>query len=425
MTSFHDFFGSGGQRTSRRRESKEVDTQGLYDLLGVPKDADAKAIKKAYRKKALKSHPDRGGDPEVFKKITKAYEILSDQSKRDLYDKHGEEGVEKGHAPEESPFSNIFQPGNRSRKGLQKGESGILPIQCTLEELYNGAVKKAQFNKQFFCEACGGKGGKNVRVCQECNGRGMKLVTRHLGPHMIQQMQAQCDACGGQGEICRPQDRCRRCNGAKVYKKIHTFDVHVNRGTKDEKKILFREEGDQIPDKIPGDVYVQINQLPHHRFRREGAHLFYNKKISLVEALTGFEFPIQTLDNRTLIVKSSPPTLYAPDSVRAIRDEGMPMQDDISRYGNLYVTLSVQFPETLPRMVIKDLASFLPDIERDPIDIRDPNLDQLILEDIDIEEEKEKWREEAQSRKNMKGQLDDDDDDERQQGVQTAQCQTQ
>lgn len=423
---FNDFFGSfdgGGHHAPRQRESKEVDTQGLYDLLGISKDADDKVIKKAFRKKAMKNHPDRGGDPEVFKQISRAYEILSDKEKRELYDKYGMEGVEKGPQNQGHSFGDIFSSGRT--KGKRKGQNGILTVDCTLEDLYNGAKKEAQFRKQFLCDVCGGTGGKNVKMCRECDGKGVRLITRQLGPHMIQQMQARCDACNGTGEICRAQDRCRKCNGKKVYKKMHKFDVHVNKGTKNEKKILFREEGDQAPDIIPGDVYVQVKQLAHSRFRREGAHLFYNKKISLVEALTGFEFLIKTLDNRTLIVKHVPSVLYSPGCIRAIKDEGMPMQDDCSRYGNLYVTITVVFPDRLPPMAIKELGSILPEIKRDPIDMSDKDLEQQILEEVDIEEEKEKWREEANVRKNAKGQLDEDDDERGHQGVHTTQCQTQ
>lgn len=254
------------------------------------------------------------------------------------------------------------------------------------------------------------------------------MVVRQLGPNMIQQMQARCDNCNGTGEIMRPQDRCRECNGKKVYKKIHKFDVHVNKGTKNKKKILFREMGDQAPDIIPGDVHVQINQLPHKRFHREGAHLFFKKEITLVEALTGFEFTIKTLDEkpRTLIVQHEPNVMYGPGAIRAIRDEGMPMQGNTSTFGNLYVTLSIKFPKKLDPMAIKELGTILPHIEREEINTDDEDLEEVVLEDIDIVAEKRKWAEEKKTRKDYKGQLgEDDDDDDDRGGGGTTQCQTQ
>jgi len=422
---FNDFFG-GGHHVPRQREKKKVDTQKFYDLLGIPKNADEKTIKKAFRKKAMKNHPDRGGDPEKFKEISKAYEILSNKEKRELYDKYGEEGVEKGGGDDGDMFSNIFGGGGgRSRKAKRKGQNGLLSVDCTLEELYNGCRKSAKFRKQFFCDTCGGKGGKNVRECSRCDGKGVRMVVRRLGPNMMTQSQARCDTCSGTGEICRSQDRCRACNGAKVYKKMHTLQVHVNKGTKNEKKILFREEGDQAPDTIPGDVYVKIKQLPHKRFVREGAHLFYKKELTLAEALTGFEFTIETLDKRTLIVQHEPDVLYSPGAIRAIRDEGMPMQDNTSTFGNLYVTITVKFPAKLPPTFIKELKSLLPSIPRDPIDTSDEDLEQQTLVDINLKKEKKKWAEEKAYRKNEKGQLDDDDDDDQHHGGHQTQCQTQ
>jgi len=421
---FRDFFGGGSHR--QQRETKPVDTQHLYDVLGVNKNADDKAIKKAFRKAAMKNHPDRGGDPEKFKEINKAHEILGNKEKRDLYDKYGEEGVEKGGGGDSGDvLSSFFGGGSSGRKGKRKGQGGLLTVDCTLEELYNGCTKQATFRKQFFCNSCGGTGGKNVRQCSDCNGRGVKTIVRQLGPNMIQQMQAKCDSCSGSGENCRPQDRCRSCNGAKVYKKMHQFDVHVNKGTKNKKKILFREYGDQAPDIIPGDVHVQINQLAHRRFHREGAHLFYKKEILLVEALTGFEFAIQTLDDRTLIVQHEPNVLYGPGCIRAIRDEGMPMQDNTSTFGNLYVTLSIKFPKRLNATIIKELGTILPDIERNEIKTDGNDLEEVKLDDIDIASEREKWADDKKSRKNYKGQLDEDDDEERHHGSHQAQCQTQ
>jgi len=423
---FNDFFG-GGHHVPRQREKKKVDTQHLYDVLGIPKNADEKAIKKAFRKKALKNHPDRGGDPEKFKEISKAHEILSNKEKRELYDKYGEEGVEKGGGDDGGDmFSNFFGGGGgRSRKAKRKGQNGVMSVECTLEDLYNGCTKDAKFRKQFLCAACGGTGGKNVRECSRCDGKGVRMVVRRLGPNMMTQSQVRCDTCSGTGEICRPQDRCKVCHGSKVYKKMHTFPVHINKGTKNEKKLLFREEGDQAPDTIPGDVYVKIKQKSHDRFVREGAHLFYKKEITLAEALTGFEFTVQTLDKRTLIVQSEPDVLYSPGCIRAIRDEGMPMEGNTSTFGNLYVTISVKFPKKLPATFVKELRNMLPHISRDPIDTSNEDLEQLYLEDIDIKKEKKKWAEEKACRKNEKGQLDDDDEEDQHHGGHQTQCQTQ
>eukprot|EP00463_Aulacantha_scolymantha_P006611 TRINITY_DN835_c0_g1_i1.p1 TRINITY_DN835_c0_g1~~TRINITY_DN835_c0_g1_i1.p1 ORF type:complete len:203 (+),score=33.22 TRINITY_DN835_c0_g1_i1:31-609(+) len=191
---------------------------------------------------------------------------------------------------------------------------------------------------------------------------------------------------------------------------------------KDQHKILFREYGDQAPGIIPGDVYCQLKLAPHKKFRRDGSHLFYNQEISLVEALTGFEFKMTTLDNRILIVKSEPNVLYAPGSIRAIREEGMPQENNPTCRGNLYIVIKVNFPKTLKERAIKELATFLPDFKRPELKI-DGDYEECYFEDFDLEEEKEKWKNETTSRKEHNAQFKDDDEAP-QQGHQT-QCQTQ
>lgn len=427
---FSQFFGGGGghhhHRQAPKKPKKKVDTQHLYDILAIKKDADEKQIKKAFRKAALKHHPDRGGDPAKFKEVNKANEILGNKEKRALYDKYGEEGVEKG-GPGDSGdvFSNFFGGGGGGRKKKQKGQGGLLSVEVTLNDLYNGCVKKAKFNKQFLCDTCGGTGGKNVRECTSCDGKGVKMKIRQIGPGMIQQMQSACDDCKGTGEIVRRQDRCRDCYGKKVYKKIHEFDVHVMKGMKHKQKILFREAGDQAPDIIPGDVHVQLKMKGHKRFIREGAHLFYDKKISLVEALTGFEFTIKTLDKRTLIVQSEPNVLYGSGCIRAIRDEGMPQEGNTSIQGNLYLRLTVKWPKELSPTRLKEIGKILKEgnTSGERINRNNADLEEIELEDVNIKKEKKRWKEQKDGRKKHKGQLDDDDD-EPSRGQQT-QCQTQ
>jgi len=420
---FRDFFGqTGGGGFSQRQESKPVDTQALYDIIGCAKDADYKALKKAYRKTALKTHPDRGGSEEKFKEVNRAWEILGNQEKRAIYDKHGVEGVERGGGGGETDImSHLF--GGGGRKGKKKGQGGLLSVDVTLENLYNGCTKKGQFNKQFFCDGCGGTGGKNVTQCSGCNGQGLKIQIRQLGPGMLQKVQSKCNDCQGTGEMIAARDRCRTCNGKKVYRKIHTFDVHVMKGMKDKKRILHREIGDQSPGIIPGDVHVEIKMTPHKLFKRNGAHLFYNKEITLVQALTGFEFTMETLDKRTLIVQSEPDVLYAPGSVRAIREEGMPLEDNPSLFGNLYIVISVKFPKHLDPKTVVELGTFLPDIERDEIEMGE-DLEEVSLEDVNLSSEKQKWKEEKATRKNYNSQFKEDED-EAQGGQQQTQCQQQ
>lgn len=150
------------------------------------------------------------------------------------------------------------------------------------------------------------------------------------------------------------------------------------------------------------------------------------KKISLVEAITGFEFTLQTLDGRTLIVQSLPDVYYGPGSVRAIRDEGMPQEDNIAVHGNLYVTLDIEWPKKLDIRTIDELTKLLDGNKTDPSfdNVNMKEVEDVELEDVNKEEEKALWKQQKASRKHMKGQLDEDDEDEQPRAHQ-AQCQTQ
>jgi len=415
---FHNFFDpfeSAGHHPQRHQPRKNVDTTKYYEILGISKDATAAQLKKAYRKLCMKHHPDRGGDENKFKEINKVYEVLSNKEKRELYDKGGEEAVEKGSVGGGDPFD-LFRSKPRGKK---KGQDAVAKLTVTLEDLFNGATKSLRFRKQTLCSGCNGTGGKGVKACRGCDGRGIRFQMRQLAPGMIQQIQSQCNDCNGVGEIIPKSGRCRQCRGDKVVHEMKDLQVHINKGMKHGSKIRFREEADQKPGITPGDLIVKLEAKKHSRFIREGAHLFYRKQISLLEALTGFEFTIQTLEKRTLIVQSLPDVLYHPGSVRAIRDEGMPQETNPSVRGNLYIALSVKFPDELDDNSIAQLRKVLTGNKRSKIS-KGEDYEPVTLHVVDIKKEKIKWKQEAQE----KNQYDSDDDDPRG-GHQTAQCHAQ
>jgi DnaJ family protein A protein 2 len=201
----------------------------FYDILGVSSSADENEIKKAYRKLAMKYHPDRNQDKELanekFKEISHAYEILSDPQKKEVYDRYGEEGLqgEGGGAgmSAEDLFSHLFGGGfgggRSQQRGPRKGKDMAHGLKVSLEDLYKGKTSKLALQKQVLCQACEGRGGKAgaVQTCKGCNGRGVKIIMRQMGP-MIQQMQQTCPDCNGEGETIRDADRCKVCYGRKV-----------------------------------------------------------------------------------------------------------------------------------------------------------------------------------------------------------------
>lgn len=305
---FEDAFGGGmpggGMPGGRGRRGKPADTEKMYEILGVEKNASPDVIRKAYRKLAVKFHPDKGGDPEKFKEIQKAFDILGDERKRDIYDKYGEEGLEGG--GDGGGGGDIFDvlSGRQRRKnpGVKKGENMVHPLKVTLEQLMKGSSRTLRLTRKVIDQQ------KGVETCASCGGRGAKIQTIRMGP-MIQQVQKTCDECGGTGVNYRQ---------VKVQE---TLEVHIPKGAPDGHKINFSEKADEIPDGEAGDVVFVLQEQSHPEFKRKGDDLYIERTISLSEALCGFTMELKHLDGRTLIIKSKPGDVIKPVSFDPFREE--------------------------------------------------------------------------------------------------------
>merc|ERR1712137_186125 len=410
------------------RERGPVDNEKFYKLLGVERSASQRDIKKAYRKAAMIHHPDKGGDEEKFKEITKAYEALGDEEKRGLYDKYGEEALEGGGGgggvhPGDI-FSELFGGGGGRRRGSgrpqkRRGEDVVFPLKVSLEDLYNGTTKKLRLTKNVICKACNGKGGRgdSVQTCRGCKGHGVRIVVRQLGPGMIQQMQTHCTECNGEGTVIADADMCQTCHGGKTVKERKTLEVYINKGMKHKERIVFRGEADEAPETIPGDVVVVLQEKKHEVFRREGSMLFFQKTITLVEALLGFEFRVTHLDERVLLVKSDPNEVIKPGDVKAIRDEGMPEHKNPYNRGNMYVEFKIKFPEKseLGPKASEWLPKVLPPAEeKNAMDNLPDEYEEFVLEDVDIDAERRRFE---QAHKEAY-----EEDDEHHRGAHQARC---
>ena len=306
----------------------------FYDILGVGSDASDAQLKTAYRKGALKHHPDKNAhnpeSAEKFKEISTAYETLADPQKRQLYDQYGEEGLEQGGMgaggmSAEDLFSQFFGGGGGAFGGMFGGGGGMRDTgpkkartihhvhKVSLEDIYRGKVSKLALQKSVICPKCDGRGGKEgaVKTCPGCNGAGMKTMMRQMGP-MIQRFQTVCPDCNGEGETIREKDKCKQCNGKKTVIERKVLHVHVDRGVQAGTRIDFRGEGDQMPGVQPGDVQFEIEQKPHPRFQRKGDDLFYHAEIDLLTALAGGAIHIEHLDERWLSVDITPGEIISP-----------------------------------------------------------------------------------------------------------------
>ncbi|KAF1797141.1 hypothetical protein V8B55DRAFT_1485929 [Mucor lusitanicus] len=352
-----------------------------YEILEVETDASDHEIKRAYRKLAMKYHPDKNPDEgERFKEISHAYEILSDPESRASYDRFGEDGPGGGAGgygmSADDLFANLFGGGGGGGMGFdfggdfhghgmprrpRKGESMRYPLSVTLEDLYLGKKTKLALEKNVICSNCEGRGGKTgaTRKCGACKGKGYSVAMRQVGMGMIQQMQVPCGECDHTGEVAK--EKCKKCKGKKVTVEKKYLEVFIEKGMEDGQKIAMKGEGDQEPGVEPGDVILVLNQKEHATFTREGNDLLVEVTISLTEALCGFDKVIVThLDGRGIQVKQPAGQIIKPGMVKRIPNEGMPTYKRPDNRGDLYIKFDVEFPADNFTADFATLESILP-----------------------------------------------------------------
>jgi len=364
-----------------------------YDLLGIPPDSSVNDIKKAYRKMAVKYHPDKNPNnpsaAEKFKEVSEAYEVLSDENKRKNYDQFGKEGLQGGfHSSAEDIFSQFFGGGGFSsffgggQRGPKRGDDIVHEIPCNLDDLYKGKATKLAVNRSVICNKCEGSGAKegiSAGKCKTCDGSGYRIIVKQLGPSMVQQMRTVCNDCGGKGESLKEEDKCKNCKGKKVIKEKKILQVFVDKGMKHGQKIVFSGEADEYPGVEAGDIIFVVSEKKHDVFRRNGNDLIIDYKITLVEALTGFAFTIKHLDDRELFIKSGKNEIINPGDVRVIEGEGMPQHKKPFEKGNLFIHFTIEFPQPgfFNNNQIKQLENILP--PRKPIPKETPEMETVEL----------------------------------------------
>lgn len=398
----------------------------LYEILEVPPQSTPEEIKKAYRKLAIKYHPDKNPNAgDRFKEISVAYEILSDPEKREVYDKYGEEGLKEGGGADAADIFSMFgfpfggrgghSHGRGGRQQKRKGKNVAVAFPVTLEDLYCGKQAHFKLDKTVLCSQCSGKGTKNPGTktkCNTCEGQGFRVHIRHVAFGLVQQMQEPCAACGGEGEVIKAKDRCKKCSGNKTIEEERKLDVFIDKGMTHGQQIVFSGEGDQMPDIIPGDIILVLQCAEHAVFRREGNDLFIEKKIKLVEALCGFQFLLTHLDGRTLHVKSTKGEVVKPGDTMRIENEGMPQFKNPFEKGSLFIKFEIEFPESgsISNDQISSLMKILP---------KGSTVDEKMITD-DVEEVSLKFVTEKEAsghgkkkqQRSVYGESDDEDDDD-------------
>lgn len=343
-----------------------------YEVLGLQKGATEEEIKKAYRKLAVKYHPDRNPDDkeaaEKFREATEAYEVLSDEKKRPLYDQYGFAGVDEqmggggaqySHAFHDFSdlfggmgggfgdiFDNIFGGGGRTssrrRSGPQEGASLRYDLHISFKDAVLGTKVDIRFKHNETCEACNGTGcaaGATRKTCPTCNGIGQ--VRRSAGFFSVQQP---CPDCGGTGtKIDKP---CRECGGRGVKEKAKKVALTIPAGVDDGKRFALSHQGDAGENGGPaGDLIVILHVDPHPLFERDAQDLYCAIPVSFTQAILGADISIESIDGKKIAIKI--PAGTSSGKLLRIKGEGVPFTGNPGKRGDLYIKVVVQIPQKI------------------------------------------------------------------------------
>ncbi|MDX1441544.1 MAG: molecular chaperone DnaJ [Nitrosopumilaceae archaeon] len=336
-----------------------------YEVLGVSKTASSDEIKSQYRKLALKFHPDRNKSEEAaehFKEISEAYAVLSDADKRKTYDQYGHQGVDGRYSTEDifggaganfsdifgrsggfdSIFESIFGRSTGFGSQQQRGSDLLYETSITLEDVLTGKKMEIELKKNIECNTCTGSGckpGTTQKTCNDCQGHGQVRKSRSMGFASFVTVEP-CSNCKGRGSII--ETPCGDCNGSgkkKGTKKV-TFDIPPGIDNGD---YTIPNEGDELPGGINGDLIVRIRVQQHPHFKRDGADIFYDQNVTMVEAALGSEIKVPILNGSEKIKVESG---SQPNTIIKLKGKGLPRLNSRGR-GDQYVRIVVNIPKKL------------------------------------------------------------------------------
>jgi molecular chaperone DnaJ len=347
-----------------------MDKRDYYEVLGVPREASPEEIKRAYRRGALKHHPDnaagdKGEAEKRFKELAEAYEVLSDPQKRNRYNRYGHEGLRgagmhdfssMGMGDIFSMFEDIF--GGMGAGGASDADHGLdleTEVELTLVHVATGVDHTLEFERQDFCETCAGSGAKSgskaIR-CSDCGGYGkvQQQVQSFFG---ISVRVISCPTCAGRGQIIK--ERCPACRGTGRARKKRVLTVHIPAGVHDGQVVRVRNEGEPAPSGTSrGDLHVYVRVRPHPLLARRGDDLICQVPISFAQAAIGARVAVPSLTGMEEI--EVPAGTQNGDVVR-MKDRGLP-DHRTGRRGQQYVQIVVEVPRKLSRKQRELLEAF-------------------------------------------------------------------
>jgi len=338
--------------------------KNYYDILGVEKKATQDDIKKAFRKLAQKHHPDKGGDEAMFKEITEAYSILSDDRKRREYDNYGQT-FQGGGGPQGFDFSgfggahgsqfaefdlsdlfdgfgDIFGGAAGGRGRVKRGRDISIDIEVTFKESILGAKRSVLVTKVGKCDTCDGTGAKKgteMSSCTACNGQGKVHETRNSPLGSFTSVRT-CQTCEGAGKV--PKEKCATCAGRGVLRKEGEIKIEIPAGIDGGEMIRMPGQGEAIKGGTSGDLYVKVHVKKHPVFKKEGANLVMELPIKLTDALLGTTVSVTTIEDKVLEVKVPP--MSATQETLRIRGKGVTYENGS---GDLLIHVSATLPRKL------------------------------------------------------------------------------
>lgn len=354
-------------------------SRDYYNILGISRDASEDEIKKAFRKKAHKFHPDKeNGDEERFKEINEAYQVLGDESKRKQYDQFGTtfegrggqggfNGFRSNFQQGQGPFgfnfrtstedyedlgdifSDLFGGSFSQSKRQKQGRNINIDLDITLKEAYSGTTKKVDLARPRRCPECNGSGaepGTSFKTCSTCQGQGKVRSQSNILFGSFSQVRV-CPECKGKGEI--PEEKCSRCRGRGVITETDELKLEIPRGVENGQRIRFRGKGEEGPQGVQaGDLYATINITNSTPFEREKKNLYYDLEVDFPQAALGDKVKVPTMEKEV--------SLRIPkgiESGKKIRLKGKGMPSIRAGYGDLYVRIQVKTPKRLSRKARK------------------------------------------------------------------------
>ncbi|MBE8181909.1 MAG: molecular chaperone DnaJ [Candidatus Portiera sp.] len=349
-----------------------------YKTLRVERDASAESIKKAYRRLAIKYHPDKNqGDKEAekkFKEMNEAFSVLGDAEKRQKYDSFGHQGVNGGGSSDYSNFNDlgdIFdsvfggKAGNFSdvfgggRRRQQRANDLQYKINLEFEDAYKGCEHTFNIQVHDTCNECKGNGAKDgtsVKNCTRCGGKGVTI-----SGNGFMQLQQTCSSCGGRGSII--EETCRSCNGGGTKMRSKSLQVKIPAGINDGDKMALRSEATH-GDLVPGDVYVWINVKPHFLYERNGSDLYCSMPVDVFDASLGSKIELPTMSGKR--VKVNIPAGSQNGKILRLRGEGMPRLGK-SGQGDILVEVKVETPVNLSKKQIELVNELKSNLNQDKV----------------------------------------------------------